>query len=592
MVARAIDSGSRLLLWVAVAVNLTVSVNASFDGYAVESTVQHGGNETFNGQQSSRSHLVGRVGEFEGELNYYLPQSFRTHPERANLVTRPLGFPVDTGRMPGVLLGYYEDITFYQCVLRNLSTNPIQPRSSGDSDGDGGGDAAASSGISNGDSWDDSGDSSGSDSMDGISHSLDKEWALPQLRCHGPPCPSFGSCTARFPNVQACWNPQFVDGPEDDIRPPINCPLKGKITWRDKNTRIVPFDASCSHEKDFIRHVGSALQMMRVEDVYVTDTGYVLNRSHLFFRNGCTSFPGAVTYEANHVVHHLSTPVFNWAYRLGGNFFHFLMELVPLFLVAAPLMPSTLRHLPVLVRSNQVQMYEKVGAPLLGIPVDQIRLLPTSENDLFHADVVYQPIFQNCQYPSRSLWQLLRRRHLLHPSGIPLFNPDWTYRRHRPLSPAEARSFPTDWVVVLAKRAKGRNRAMLNFREVEEEVLRRFGRERVVVFDGSLPFLEARALFRRARLYIASHGAALTNMIFMPEHASVFEIRPRDCPTRVYNGLAAACSLRYHLVFSQGHGSSAAVANVTSVAQVLDAVQAKFQSEDDGGDGRGSDNQV
>ncbi|CAI5518430.1 unnamed protein product [Closterium sp. Naga37s-1] len=36
-----------------------------------------------NGQQSSpRSHLVGRVGEFEGELNYYLPLRFRTHPDQ------------------------------------------------------------------------------------------------------------------------------------------------------------------------------------------------------------------------------------------------------------------------------------------------------------------------------------------------------------------------------------------------------------------------------------------------------------------------------------------------------------------------------
>ncbi|CAI5531544.1 unnamed protein product, partial [Closterium sp. Naga37s-1] len=190
------------------------------------------------------------------------------------------------------------------------------------------------------------------------------------------------------------------------------------------------------------------------------------------------------------------------------------------------------------------------------------------------------PMFQDCAYPSRSLWQTLRRRHLLHPSGIPLFNPDWTYRSHRPLSPAEARSFPSDWVVVLAKRPNSRPRTIVNFDEVEKEVVRRFGRERVVVYDGSLPILQARALLLRARLYIAGHGAALTNMIFMPEKASLLEIRPKGCPVPVYNGLASACSLRYHLVFSQGNCSSTVVADVASVARVLDAIHDRFQVED------------
>ncbi|CAI5990164.1 unnamed protein product [Closterium sp. NIES-64] len=401
-----------------------------------------------NGQQSPRSRLVGRVGEFEGQLNYYLPQRFRTHPERVDLLTRPLGFPINTSRLPGVLLGSRANRT----------------------------------GVS-------------STSVGGVVIDL-VEWALPQLRCHGPPCPSFGSCTARFPNVQACWNPHLVDGPADEIVPPINCPLKGDSAGQDKRTHMVPFDESCSHKGDFKKHGASALQMMRLEDVYVMDIGIVLNRTHLFLRSGCTGFPGTVTYDVGHVVHELSTPVFNWAYRVGDNFYHFLMELFPLFLVAAPLMPSTLRHLPVLARSRQVRsrwdpggirwdpggiqvrMYEKLGVPLIGIPLDSIRLLPTFDNDL------------------RSLWQMMRRRHLLHPSGIPLFNPDWTYRSHRPLSAHEARSLPPDWVVVLAKRLEGKPRAMLNFGEVEAEVVRRFGRERVVVFDGSLPILQGEGFGR------------------------------------------------------------------------------------------------
>ncbi|CAI7909493.1 unnamed protein product [Closterium sp. NIES-54] len=193
-----------------------------------------------------------------------------------------------------------------------------------------------------------------------------------------------------------------------------------------------------------------------------------------------------------------------------------------------------------------------------------------------------QPIYQDCDHPSRPLWRLLRRRHLLHPSGLPLFNPDWTYRSHRPLSLSEARSFPPDWVVVLAKRPEGHRRSILNFREVEEEVVRRFGSERVLMFNGSLPILQARALFSRARFYIAAHGAALTNMIFMPEQSSVLEIRPEGCNIIVFNTLASACSLRYHLVLTKGDWDSPIVANVTSVSRVLDSVQARMRKEDGG----------
>ncbi|CAI7784568.1 unnamed protein product [Closterium sp. NIES-53] len=93
----------------------------------------------------------------------------------------------------------------------------------------------------------------------------------------------------------------------------------------------------------------------------------------------------------------------------------------------------------------------------------------------------------------------------------------------------------------------------------------------------------SRALLPRARLYIAAHGAALTNMIFMPEQSSVLEIPPEGCNATVFKSLASACSLRYHLVLTKGDWFSPFVANVTTVAQVLDSVQARMRLEDGGG---------
>ncbi|CAI7925982.1 unnamed protein product, partial [Closterium sp. NIES-54] len=55
----------------------------------------------------------------------------------------------------------------------------------------------------------------------------------------------------------------------------------------------------------------------------------------------------------------------------------------------------------------------------------------------------------------------------------------------------------------------------------------------------------------------------------MPERSSVLEIRPEASEVTVFNFLASACSLRYHLVFTKGDSSSSIVANVTSVARWL-----------------------
>ncbi|GJP66450.1 hypothetical protein CLOP_g23382 [Closterium sp. NIES-67] len=519
----------------AVALSFTILVRGSTERESVSEYQT-------SSSQASRPRLVGRVSQFEKELGYFLPRRYRTHPERVNLVTRPLGFPLDTSHLPNVMMGFFERFPLH-------ASPPADFPSSNDSSG---GSFDRASGESN--------------------------WAV-KLGCHGPPCPSFGSCTARFPNVQACWNDHLVDDADDKPNPPINCPIKASSAGR----LGVEFDASCSHREDFIPHAASSLQMIRLEDVFVTYDGYTVNQSHVFVRNGCQRFYRKAKYKPQHMVHEMPRAVFNWAHQPGSNFYHFMVELVPLFVVAAPLMASTLRHLTVLVRHTQWLLYEQLAAPLIGIQPSQIRLLPTFAGDLFHADVVYQPMFQDCDHPSQALWRMLRRRHLLHPAGLPLFHPDWTYRHQRPLSASQARAFPSDWVVVLAKRPEGKTRSLVNFREVEEETVRRFGRERVVVYDGSLSILQARELFRRARFFIAGHGAALTNMIFMPEGTSVFEIRPEESFVTVFHFLASACSLRYHLVFSKGDRLSTAVADVPRVVQVLDDVHMWFQKEDGSG---------
>ncbi|CAI6007097.1 unnamed protein product [Closterium sp. NIES-65] len=528
-------------------------------------------------QQAEQRNLVGRVEEFEGELGYHVKDKFRSHPERAGLPIRPLGFPLDTALLPNIMMGYYDRLQ----APNPKSFDPFRhlARHGGASGGPSGGPSGASDDAS----------------------------SLVKLACHGPPCPSFGPCSGEFPNIQACWNEHLVDEAEKDIPPPVNCPLKsrpkGAAAARGGKARgLTDYNETCSHRQDFTPHEASALQLFRVEGVYVTFDGLVVNRSHVLVKNGCRRWWRKANYSPEHRVQHLSGAAFNWATVPAANFYHFMIELLPLFLVALPLMPSPLRDVPWLIREGQVRgggrnggrgvgircvvgegrwpLYEQLGAPIIGINPSAIRLLPMVENDLFHAHVLFQPMFQDCDHPSRPLWRLLRRHHLLHPTGLPLFNPNWTYRAQPPLTALQARELPSNWVILLAKRPKGKRRSLVNYEEVEAEVMRIFKHERVVIFEGFLPILEARALFRRTRLFVASHGASLTNMIFMPEGATVLELRPDECPVTVFHLLANACSLSYHVVFGKGNWSSESVANVPRVSRVLEDIRTMFLEED------------
>ncbi|CAI5531543.1 unnamed protein product, partial [Closterium sp. Naga37s-1] len=259
-----------------------------------------------NCQESPRLHLAGRVAKFEGELNYHLPERFRTHAERVNLGTRLLGSPLHTARLLNVLMGFFDKIPHLRAKQRSFATHPLKPVIS-TSDSSGGN--AIENGPGNGQGNGPDGQGNGPDgqrngpdgqgngangqgsgsSVSEESGSGESDWAV-QLRCHGPPCPAFGSCTARFPNVQACWNPHLVDEPEDDIAPPINCHVRRNRT---RQERWPLFDETCSHRQDFTPHGATTLQMVRLEDVFLTDNGFNLNRSHLFVRNGCPRFLGA-----------------------------------------------------------------------------------------------------------------------------------------------------------------------------------------------------------------------------------------------------------------------------------------------------------
>jgi hypothetical protein len=68
-----------------------------------------------------------------------------------------------------------------------------------------------------------------------------------------------------------------------------------------------------------------------------------------------------------------------------------------------------------------------------------------------------------------------------------------------------------------------------------------------LVFD-SQPFLETVALFSRAQIVVAPHGAGLTNMLFSPPDTRVIEIMPTKNPNLCYYHLAALLKFEHCIV--------------------------------------------
>ncbi|CAI7763243.1 unnamed protein product [Closterium sp. NIES-54] len=188
-----------------------------------------------------------------------------------------------------------------------------------------------------------------------------------------------------------------------------------------------------------------------------------------------------------------------------------------------------------------------------------------------------QPSRQYCGVPARGLWHSLRRRHLLHPQGLPLFHRNWTQRRLSPLSDQQMALLPADWVVLLVRRP-GKERVMEREGELEGSMRRVFG-ERLVVYGKSLPILQARSLFRRARLVVAVHGAGLSHTIFMPSNASVLEIRPRDYHNTCYHHLAEACDVNYYLMLGEGNKKGIVKADLGEVMGLVQTISYGWKDE-------------
>ena len=92
-------------------------------------------------------------------------------------------------------------------------------------------------------------------------------------------------------------------------------------------------------------------------------------------------------------------------------------------------------------------------------------------------------------------------------------------------------------------RPPGTPRSIVN-QAALKPLLERFGIESID--PGALPFAQQLQSFLTAETLIGVHGAGLSNMLWMPDGATVLELLPPLCASISYWGMAAPLQLNYH----------------------------------------------
>lgn len=73
-------------------------------------------------------------------------------------------------------------------------------------------------------------------------------------------------------------------------------------------------------------------------------------------------------------------------------------------------------------------------------------------------------------------------------------------------------------------------------------------------------------------MYVASHGAGLANMVFMPFHSSVIEVRPTGWSNRCYHYVADMMRFPFYRFDSPGVKASNLTVDVQRVVALVSAI--------------------
>ncbi|MDN3205362.1 glycosyltransferase family 61 protein [Algoriphagus sediminis] len=110
-----------------------------------------------------------------------------------------------------------------------------------------------------------------------------------------------------------------------------------------------------------------------------------------------------------------------------------------------------------------------------------------------------------------------------------------------------------------------------------ELLVKKYGFE--VIYAEKMSLKKQIELMSETETLVCLHGAALTNMLFLPDNASVVELRNvGDSINQCYFNLASALNLKYYYTLNKGDSKNTISTNFTIDLESLEEVLQNFQS--------------
>lgn len=221
----------------------------------------------------------------------------------------------------------------------------------------------------------------------------------------------------------------------------------------------------------------------------------------------------------------------DWA----NNYFHWMTEMLPRIVAMKHQQPS----IPVIIPSNYLAYpFIAESLDLLKIDVKKVDVRqPLKIDRLFAISIPHVGRFNEG---------------LMH------------FFRDKMLSGISSSTHPYRYIYIT--REKARRRKVSN-EEAVFELLEKQGFENLVLED--LKFIDQVKLFQEARMVVASHGAGLTNSMFMQKGQTIIELKSENNRYWCYFSMARVFGLRYYYSLNKGSSANHRDADITvDIAQL------------------------
>ncbi|MBC6607166.1 glycosyltransferase family 61 protein [Hymenobacter sp. BT188] len=202
------------------------------------------------------------------------------------------------------------------------------------------------------------------------------------------------------------------------------------------------------------------------------------------------------------------------------NYYHWMVDTLPRLLILRNKYPNYLLLVPQPLPPKQFPDYIQKSASVFGFT----KYYPLTTNQILKAEHLVL-----AELTAESLFQ----------------NPELMQRVRAELIAALCPEKTTPTRRIYASRATQSVRRLVNEADIEE-LLQAYGFE--TVFFEQLSFLEQVQLMRETKIFMGTHGANMTNLMFLPHESTIIELLNKEDGDLCYFRLASCFSLPYFCV--------------------------------------------